>query len=379
MFVRASFVLFLSLLAVIGPAAAQKNSEAISNGSGASGSAEQSAPVPAEYEVGSKIGSRAIQEKYDVNKIGDRGIGSGLNFYSLQKEVALGRSLANEVETQSRIISDPAIAEYVNRLGQNIVRHSDAKVPFTIKVIDNDEVNAFALPGGFFFVNSGLILAADNEAELAGVMAHEIAHVCARHATKTATRGQLFNMASIPLIFIGGPVAYGLEQAASLAMPVSFLKFSRDSEREADLLGLEYEYASGYDPAAFVQFFEKLGQEKKHKMGFLSKAFSTHPMTADRIRLAQQEIQDLLPARNQYVVDTSEFQQVKAQLGTLVNAHRLRGVHDPNRPTLHKRGGSPTLRTGRSENDSASGDPSDTQTTAKQDDDQRPTLKRNPQ
>jgi len=377
MFVRASFVLFLSLLVMIGPAAAQKNDAAISNGSGASGS-DKPAATPAEYEVGSKLGTRAIQEKYDVNKIGDRGIGNGLNFYSLEKEVALGRSLSQQVETQSRIISDPAIAEYVNRLGQNIVRHSDAKVPFTIKVIDNDEVNAFALPGGFFYVNSGLIMAADNEAELAGVMAHEIAHVAARHATKTATRGQLFNMASIPLIFIGGPVAYGLEQAASLAMPVSFLKFSRDSEREADLLGLEYEYASGYDPAAFVQFFEKLGQEKKHKMGFLSKAFSTHPMTADRIRLAQQEIQDLLPARNEYVVDTSEFQQVKAQLASLVNSHRLHGPFNPNRPTLHKRGG-PTMRTDRGGGDSGSGDSSDTQTTAKQDDDQRPTLKRNPQ
>ena len=214
---------------------------------------------------------------------------------------------------------------YINRLGQSLVRNSDAKVPFTIKVIDNDEVNAFALPGGFFFVNSGLIMAADNEAELAGVMAHEIAHVAARHATKTLTHNQLINLASLPLIFIGGPVVFAMEQAAGLAVPMSFLKFSRDAELEADLLGMEYEYSAGYDPSAFVQFFEKLGQEKKHKFAMISKAFATHPMNAERVARAQEEIQEYLPPRNEYLLDTSEFQDVKAHLSLLLNGRKMLG------------------------------------------------------
>jgi predicted Zn-dependent protease len=284
----------------------------------------------------------------------------------------MGREISAQVESQSKLVTDPKVTEYINRLGQTIVRNSDAKVPFAIKVIDNDEINAFALPGGFFYVNSGLIMAADNEAELAGVMAHEIAHVAARHATRTQTRSQMINLASIPLIFMGGPVVYAVEQAAGLALPMSFLKFSRDAEREADLLGLEYQYASGYDPAAFVQFFEKLGKEQKQKMSFLAKAFSTHPMTADRIQRAQHEIQDLLPAHQEYVVDTSEFQDVKAHLGTLLNARRLRGPAKSNGPVLH-RPSHPTLQTdgGSSQSDG------DTRTTAQQDDDGRPTLKRN--
>jgi predicted Zn-dependent protease len=209
-------------------------------------------------------------------------------------------------------------------------------VPFTIKVIDNDEVNAFALPGGYFYVNTGLILAADNEAELAGVMAHEIAHVAARHATKNATRGQIWNLASIPLIFVGGPVGYAIQQAAGLAVPMSFLKFSRDAEREADLLGLEYQYATGYDPGSFVQFFEKIQVKDKHKPNFLAKAFSTHPMTEDRIARAQNEIEALLPDKDQYIVDTSEFQEVKGRLSALINRNKLQEPGSM-RPTLRTR------------------------------------------
>ena len=314
--------------------------------------------------------------KYDVSRIGDRGIGDGLNFFSLQKEMAMGRELAGQVEAQSRLISDPMVTDYINRLGQTIVRNSDAKVPFTIKVIDNDEVNAFALPGGYFYVNSGLIMAADNEAELAGVMAHEIAHVAARHATKALTRNQLLNLASIPLIFVGGPVVFAMEQAAGVAVPMSFLKFSRDAELEADLLGLEYEYSAGYDPAAFVQFFEKLGQEKKHKFALLAKAFSTHPMTADRIKRAQEEIQEYLPPRDEYMLDTSEFQEVKAHLSSVLNGRKLMGPQNANRPILHRRG-HPTLNTTAASTDDSTSD--STKTTAQNPAPTmtgRPTLKR---
>ena len=209
----------------------------------------------------------AKDKKKDPDEIGNRDVGKGVNFYSLEKEIGLGKQMAQEVERQAKIIDDPVIAEYVNRVGQNLVRNSDAKVPFTIKVLDSEEVNAFALPGGFFFVNSGLLLDADNEAELAGVMAHEIAHVAARHGTRQATRGTIINYASLPLIFMGGWTGYALYQAAGLAIPLGFLTFSRAFESEADMLGLEYMYKTGYDPTAFVDFFEKIQTLEKRKPG----------------------------------------------------------------------------------------------------------------
>ncbi|HEX6881029.1 MAG TPA: M48 family metallopeptidase, partial [Terriglobales bacterium] len=299
-----------------------------------------------------------IPKKYDVNFIGDRGIGKGINFYSIEKEEALGRQMAAEVDQQSRLLKDPVINEYINRIGQNLVRNSDAKVPFTIKIIESDEVNAFALPGGFFYVNTGLIMAADSEAELAGVMAHEIAHVAARHATKNMTKGQLFNLASIPLIFVGGPVGYAVQQVAGIGLPMGYLKFSRDAEREADLLGLEYQYKTGYDPVSFVEFFEKVKAQEKKKQNFISKAFSTHPMTSDRVKRAQKEINEYLPPRPQYIVDTSEFEQVKARLAKFLNQRSL----------VKSNSDRPTLR--RAEHDPDSGNkPSG-------DDDDRPVLRR---
>src|SRR5437868_5867078 len=217
-------------------------------------------------------------KKKDPDAIGDRAVGEGINFYSLEKEIALGKQLAQEVERQAKVIDDPVIAEYVNRVGQNLVRNSDAKVPFTIKVLDTEEVNAFALPGGFFFVNSGLLLKAETEAELAGVMAHEIAHVAARHGTRQATKGDLINYGSIPLIFLGGWTGYAIRQGAGLAIPLGFLTFSRGFESEADYLGLQYLYKAGYDPTAFVDFFEKIQSKDKKTPGTMSKIFATHPL-----------------------------------------------------------------------------------------------------
>ncbi len=313
-----------------------------------------------------------LPSKYNVALIGQRDVGTGLDFYSLDREMALGKELSMQVESSARLVTDPVINEYINRLGQNLVRHSDARVPFSIKILDNQEVNAFALPGGFFYVDSGLILAADNEAELAGVMAHEIAHVAARHATKNMTRAQIWNMASVPLIFIGGPVAYVVSEVAGLAVPLGFLKFSRDAEREADLLGLEYDYATGYDPQAFVQFFEKLNVEKK-KPNFLAKAFATHPMNVERIEAAQDEIRKYLPDRPEYIVDTSEFENIKARLASLENGRRLGGkAEEPGRPVLLKR--MPT--NGTSDSGSASSTKDDG--SSQPQDDGRPTLKHAP-
>jgi predicted Zn-dependent protease len=307
-------------------------------------------------------------KKKDPDEIGNREVGKGVNFYSLEKEIALGKQLAQEVERQAKIIDDPIIAEYVSRVGQNLVRNSDAKVPFTIKVLDSEEVNAFALPGGFFFVNTGLMLKADTEAELAGVMAHEIAHVAARHGTKQATRGELINIASIPLIFMGGWTGYAIRQGAGLAIPMGFLTFSRSFEREADDLGLQYLYKSGYDPTSFVDFFEKIETLEKKKPGSLSKVFSTHPMTDDRIKAAQNQIQKTLVAKPEYVVTTSEFNDVKNRLAMLHNRRKV-DTEDPSRPRLRRAPGSGN---GPVDVDEDGKKP-------KTDSDERPTLKRRDQ
>lgn len=275
--------------------------------------------------------------KYDVALIGEREIGQGLNFFSIEKEMALGRELAMEVEQSARLVTDPAIDDYVNRTGQTLVQHSDCKVPFIIKVIDDDEVNAFALPGGFFYVNTGVILAADDEAEFAGVMAHEIAHVCARHATRNLTKSEITQYASLPLIFFGGPVGYAIRQVSSIAMPLSFLKFSRDAEREADMLGMEYQYAAGYDPTAFIDFFEKLESEGKESHNFVARAFMTHPMTDDRVRRAEATL-EMLPDREDYITDTSEFDEIRDRVSRLMHGHSLKGGVHPH-PTLRRRNG----------------------------------------
>ena len=320
-----------------------------------------------------KAGSKA-----DVNAIGNRNVGKGLDFYSLEREIALGKQLAQEVDKSAKFIDDPVINEYVNRVGQNLVRNSDAQVPFTIKVIDSDVVNAFALPGGFFYVNSGLILHADEESELAGVMAHEIAHVCARHGTKQATKGDIMQLASIPaMIFIPYTWAgYAIYQGMNFMIPVTFLKFSRDAEREADYLGLQYMYKAGYDPNSFVAFFEKVQADEKKQPGTIPKVFSTHPPTPDRIEATQKEIATILPAREEYIVTTSEFDTVKHRLEAIESNQKVKNTN-PNKPTLRKRtdqnkGGSTTAG-GQDPNSTSTSAPAPADTGS---DDDRPTLKR---
>ncbi|WP_348266708.1 M48 family metallopeptidase [Edaphobacter paludis] len=279
----------------------------------------------------------------DISAVGDRNIGGrGMgNWYSTNWEISNGKQYSMEIEKSAHLVTDPVINEYVNRVGQNIVKDSDCKVPFTIKVIDSDEINAMALPGGFFYVNSGLILAADEEAELAGVMAHEIAHVCAHHAAREMTRMNYMQIGSVPLIIFtqGSWTGYGLYEASQLAIPVTFLQFSRNFEAEADWLGLQYMYKAGYDPQAFIQFFEKLDALEKHKPGTLAKVFSDHPQTPDRIARSEDEIATIMPARPDYMVTTSEFDDVKARLARLENKRKLNDKGKGSQPTLRRVGG----------------------------------------
>src|SRR5580700_3641844 len=325
----------------------------------------QDQPVPQKDTVHPK------NSKQDVDAIGNRNVGHGVNFYSLEHEIALGKQLAQEVDRSAKFIDDPVIIEYVNRVGQNLVRNSDAQVPFTIKVIDSDVINAFALPGGFFYVNSGLILHADEESELAGVMAHEIAHVCARHGTKQATKGEITQLAMIPaMIFIPYTWAgYAIYQGMQFAIPMAFLQFTRTDEREADYLGLQYMYKAGYDPNAFVSFFEKVAADEKKQPGTVPKIFSTHPPTPDRIEASQKEIATILPQREEYIVTTSEFDTVKHRL-QLIEANVKVNDKNPNKPTLRKK--TSTNKPGDSTTTSGG------TTTDPDSDPDRPTLQRRP-
>jgi beta-barrel assembly-enhancing protease len=335
-----------------------------SSSSSSSSSPDQYAPDKPEKNAPSPEAMKNIDAIGNRNVGCDKGLG---NWYSLDKQVAMGRQYSQMVEHGAKLVSDPVVTEYINRLGQNLVRNSDAKVPFTIKVIDTDEINAFALPGGFFYVNSGLILAADNEAELAGVMAHEIGHVAACHVAREQTRSNIVSLASIPLIFVpGGWAVYeGTQAAMGIGVPLTFMKFSRNFEAQADFLGMEYMYKAGYDPQSFISFFEKIEAQEKKKPGTIAKAFESHPPTPDRVAAAQNEMKTVLPARPEYIVDTSEFEGVKARLASLENRHKLQ--NDKNN------GDRPTLRRATADNpspDSGSGSGS-------QGGDDRPTLKRN--
>jgi len=329
--------------------------------SGTSASTDQSTPAttptvtPADPDKVKHDGGKKDVDAIGNRKMGGRGMG---NWYSIESEIRMGKEYAQQVEASVKLVQDPVITEYVNRIGQNLVRNSDAQVPFTIKVIDSDEINAMALPGGFFYVNSGLILAADEEAELAGVMAHEIAHVAARHAMRGMTRSNWANIGTIPLIFVGGGIGYAVRSAAGIGLPLTFLTFSRGFEAEADYLGLQYMYKTGYDPQAFISFFEKVQAQEKKKPGTLAKAFATHPQTPDRISRSQEEISQILPARAEYTVTTSEFDQVKARLAALENRRKIVDDKDSGKPSLRRT--------------------SSTDKTSKDDkkDDDRPTLKR---
>jgi predicted Zn-dependent protease len=289
------------------------------------------------------VGSHMIKIKpgsiEDVSSIGRRHLfGRGVgNWYSMQDQVKMGASYAAQINKSSRFITDPVVDEYINRIGQNIADNSDCKVPFTYHVIDSDQINAFSLPGGFVYVNSGLILAADDEDELAAVMGHETAHVCAQHAARNLTRMHIAQLAMLPMMFVlpYSYTGYGIYEGAQLAIPMAFLEFSRTYEAQADYLGTQYLYKAGYDPQGMINFFEKIAALQKRKPGLVARLFDTHPITSERILHTQEEIAEILPPRDEYLVNTSEFNVVKARLARIENRRRLIN-HNQNRPSLRR-------------------------------------------
>ncbi len=277
----------------------------------------------------------AADKRKDPAEIGDRKVSGRLNVYSIEQELALGRQLAIEVRKEARIVDDPIVAEYLNRLGQNLARHSDVGFPVSFTLIEADDVNAFTLPGGFIFINTGTLRLSDNEAELASVLAHELGHAAARHATRQATRNDLISAGTLPLVLFGGWTGLLTRQAASLASPMFMFHFSRAFETEADLLGIQYLWSAGYDPSASVDMFERVESTERSHPGSVSKLFRTHPLTSDRIEKTQKDIDELLPGRTEYVINTSEYEAVRARLADLSLQHKP-DAKDREHPTLRR-------------------------------------------
>lgn len=259
----------------------------------------------------------------DPAEIGERRVDKGLNFYTIDQEIALGRQLEAEVEKQAKILDDPIISEYVNRLGQNLVRNSDVKFPVTFKVIESDETDAFTLPGGYIFIDTGLIKLSSNEAELAWAIAHELGHAAARHATRQASRNRLISMGTMPLVIFGGIPGLAARQAANALAPMAFLAYSRHNETEADLLGLQYLWKAGYDPDASVDLFEAMESNERREAGKVGKLFRNHPPTQERIEKTQKNIDTMLPPRDSYIINTSEYEEIRARLYEVLQSHTV--------------------------------------------------------
>ena len=282
---------------------------------------------------------RGGDDKKDVDEIGNRKV-AHKSIISEEKEIAMGKQYATEIERSAKLLTDPVVNEYINRVAQNVARNSDLKIPLTVKVIDSPELNAFALPGGFLYVNTGLILAAEEEDQVAGVMAHEIAHVAARHWASQMTKMTLLQYSMLPvMIFVpmSYPVYMGVMEAMNFGVPIAFLKFNRGAESEADYLGIQYMYKAGYDPNSYVAFFGKVMEEERRVPGSMPSVFMDHPPTGDRIIKSEEEIKQILPKRDQYLVSTSEFDDVKARLQQVISNRKKLKPGDTGGPTLRKR------------------------------------------
>lgn len=278
----------------------------------------------------------AKSKKDNPNDIGNRKV-AGWSLISRQKEMAIGKQYAEQIDHSAKLIKDPVVNEYVNRVEQNIAQNSDAQFPISVRVIDDPSINAFTLPGGFMFVDSGTILAADNEAELAGVLAHETGHVAERSWASEMTKREIMQFAMLPLMFTPMSIGtyYAVSGIMSTGIPIAFLKFDRNQEEGADFLGIQYMWKAGYDPQDLVTFFGKVVNEERQSPGSVSQIFMDHPPTPDRIIKCEEEIKGLLPKRSEYLINTSEFNDIKARLITDLRVPR--NIHRGNQPTLERR------------------------------------------
>lgn len=258
------------------------------------------------------------REHGDVEDIGIRVVGEGQ-----EKDVKIGQDAINEMKAYGLMppeFEDPKVREYVNRLAMTVAVNSDLRIPVRITVLESDEINAFSLPGGYLFVNTGIIEKADNESELLGVIAHELAHVSARHGARLMRRATIANIVFqaaqvAAMIFTGGVVGIGTYYALQygffglgMILDLALLGVSRDYEAEADQLGIQYAWRAGYDTRGFITFFDKMAREK----GYVRSAsfFRTHPPFFERIMSSFSEI-EFLPRQRDPQVDSSEFRELR--------------------------------------------------------------------
>jgi Peptidase family M48 len=268
----------------------------------------------------------------------------GLNFFSPKQDVEIGRQSASQAERQLQILNDWNATSYIQSLGKSLASYAPNNDPvyvYQFKIVNDEAINAFALPGGFIYVNRGAIAAADDEAQIAGVMAHEIGHVVMRHGTHQASRAYL---AQAPLAVAGGVLGGGaigsvMGAVGGLGMNVLFLKYSRDMESQADLVGTQILHDAGYNPRAMVEFFEKIQAQSK---GNASQFLSDHPNPGNRISNVQHEIEKLNGALPNPKENTPEFQTVKNDLANLPGPIRSgRGGASNRRPTVTRNDGLP--------------------------------------
>lgn len=242
----------------------------------------------------------------------------GFNLFSPQQDIDLGQKYSHEVERQLSMCNDPRVDTYLNTLGKRLAAHSPgAPYPYQYKCVNDMAINAFALPGGFIYINRGVIELTDDEGQLAGVMAHETSHVALRHSTNQLTK---LYAAEIPLALLGGfmgnsTIASVLTQlGVQNGMQLIFLRFSRTDESQADILGTQILYDADYDPRAMAQFFEKIEAESKSRpIEFLS----DHPSPENRVQGVQEEVQRLGGPPPNYKTDSPEFQEIKRMVHAL--------------------------------------------------------------
>ncbi len=244
------------------------------------------------------------------------GINKGqFNIISISQEIKLGKQASKEVEKEMKVVNIPMVRDYINYLGNRLASHSDLKIAYHFGVIEDEEINAFSLPGGYVYVFTGLIDATENESELAGVIGHEIGHIASRHATELLSMQKGINIfASILFNVLGVRITGTQAQLANITATLGVLHYNRSQEKEADDLGLKYMMKAGYNPYSMITFFYKLKKIHKEKPNILTKILSTHPVTDERIERIKREIENMHINEEDFITNTPQFIRIKSLL-----------------------------------------------------------------